>query len=421
MVIYRDKNIFTVSNIVSRAQPDSNILMNEFSNVNSGILAKPVVSTYSNTVTAQCASNAYSGAVYSPLNNFIFFIPQNQASSSAPSAPNPVWHYINCSTGAIAGYTATGTGIANGGYIGGALDPFNNRIYMAPSGTGTIAAGNWYYIDCTSLSAVSYAAPVITGTYSGAVYSPIQKRIYFVPRSISNQASWHYVNCVTGAVVAYTNNSGVTPVTDGYTGGVYSPELNRIYFIPRAQSDQTYWHYIDCNTGDVVAYLNNSGVTPVSGGYLGGVYSPLTKRIHFVPRAQGAVGTFHYIDSTNGSIGTYTNNSGVAITSTAPFSSGVYSPCDNRIYFIPYNTGPEANWYYLDCNTGNMVAYTYTVTAPVSTTSYFGGCFSTTQNRVYLAPASTQSSAEVIWHYIGLVGGNNVSAGIMAGPVFNKF
>ena len=130
-----------------------------------------------------------------------------------------------------------------------------------------------------------------TNPYQGGVYSPTQNRIYFVPGAQANQTNWHYIDCNTGLVVAYAH--GATAVASAYVGGVYSPVQNRIYLVPAAQANQTNWHYIDCATGTVTAYT--SGVTAVASGYLGGVYSPTQNRIYLVPFGQSQEANWHSI------------------------------------------------------------------------------------------------------------------------------
>ena len=54
---------------------------------------------------------------------------------------------------------------------------------------------------------------------------------------------------------------GVTAVNNAYAGACYSPAQNRIYFAPYSQGNQATWHYIDCNTGNVIPYT--TGVSPL--------------------------------------------------------------------------------------------------------------------------------------------------------------
>jgi hypothetical protein len=134
------------------------------------------------------------------------------------------------------------------------------------------------------------------------VYSPSNDRIYFVPANQADETgdNWHYIDCSTGSVVAYIHTLGSNrPVNNAYFGGVYSPSTNRIYFVPRNQADETgdNWHYIDCSTSSVVEYIHTLGTRPVNEAYGGGVYSPSDNRVYFVPYGQaGATGdNWHYI------------------------------------------------------------------------------------------------------------------------------
>ena len=129
--------------------------------------------------------------------------------------------------------------------------------------------------------------------YQGGVYSPTQNRIYLVPYTQADEATWHYVDCGTGAIVGYSH--GVTAVYSAYAGGVYSPTQNRIYLVPYNQAPEATWHYVDCGTGDIVGYFHS--VTAVSDAYIGGVYSPTQNRIYFVPAEQADQDTWHYLDN----------------------------------------------------------------------------------------------------------------------------
>ena len=85
---------------------------------------------------------------------------------------------------------------------------------------------------------------------------------------------------------------GATVAAVGYAGGVYSPTQNRIYFVPCAQVGESTWHYIDCNTGDVIAYSHN---VTAAGTYMGGIFSPVKNKTYFIPYGQAPETTWHYI------------------------------------------------------------------------------------------------------------------------------
>jgi hypothetical protein len=359
--------------------------------------------------------SAYNGSVYSPTQNRIYFVPSAQAEET-------YWHYIDCNTGAVVAYAnvhyGTSTGAAIGAYFGGVYSPTQNRIYFVP--VGQASSTYWHYIDCTTGEVVAYAhgATAVNNAYGGGVYSPTQNRIYFVPLGQASSTGWHYIDCTsTGSVITYQNNSGVSAVYQGYFGGVYSPTQNRIYFVPVGQASSTYWHYIDCtSTGQVVAYQNNSGVVAAAGAYFGGVYSPTQNRIYLVPYAQSYETSWHYIDCNTDEVIAYPNNSGVAPVNLA-YSGGVYSPTQNRIYLVPYAQSDETYWHYIDCtSTGSVVSYSHGITAVNNT--YIGGVYSPTQNRIYLVPYA--QSYETNWHYIQEFSKNRVSTQLMSTTLFNK-
>ena len=134
------------------------------------------------------------------------------------------------------------------------------------------------------ITAVNYA-------YTGGIYCPIKNRIYFTPEYQATQANWHYINCDTAVVTAYAH--GVTAVHRAYAGAAYSPTQKRIYLAPFFQSNQTNWHYIDCATGVVTAYAQ--GLTVGSDGYQSGVFSPNQNRIYLCPFAEADAVNWVYI------------------------------------------------------------------------------------------------------------------------------
>ena len=70
---------------------------------------------------------------------------------------------------------------------------------------------------------------------------------------------------------------------DAYSGGVFSPLQNRIYFVPLGQADEAgkNWHFLDCSSGNVVTYIHTLTPLPVQGAYSGGAFSPVQNRIYF--------------------------------------------------------------------------------------------------------------------------------------------
>ena len=393
--------------------------------------------------TAIVANSAYIGAVYSPTQNRIYFVPYSQGTAFIGPAPGNLtenWHYIDCNTGTVGTYLNPNISVSSA-YWGGVYSPTQNRIYFAPYNQGAAFPGNpntqfWQYIDCNTGVVGTYLNPnnAISGAYRGGVYSPTENRIYFVPAAQAapypanpNTQYWHYIDCNTGTVGTYLNPNN--SVSFGYRGGVYSPTQNRIYFVPGTQADRIYtvWHYIDCNTGLLGTYPNPGNC--VSGAYDGGVFSPLQNRIYFIPRSQAApypanpnTQYWHYIDcSATGStviIGTYLNPNNVV---DIGYSYGVYSPTENRVYFIPrsqaapYPANPNTQyWHYIDCNTGTVGTYLN----PNNSVNdgYIGAAYSPTENRIYFVPFAASST----WHYLDSQSNANVSKILMAGAEYNK-
>lgn len=217
--------------------------------------------TGSGTFTIQNTINAYQGAVYVDAlgYNSVFFIPYGQATQ-------PTWHYIN-SIGVIGSYLS-GYVIDNQAFWEGVYSPNQKRIYLVPYSISN--QPYWYYIDCSNIAGptvVRYATgltiPAQQYAYQGGVYSPLQDRIYFSPNTQATQTYWHYIDCKTGNVVSYTHT--VSPVSFAYNGGAYSPKQNRIFFSPQRQAPQSSWHYIQENFW----VMNSVGTI----GYSSGVHS----------------------------------------------------------------------------------------------------------------------------------------------------
>jgi hypothetical protein len=362
---------------------------------------------------ANVDDGAYSGGVYSPSQNRIYFVPRNQGQQAN-------CHYVDCDTGAIVPYT--GINAVSGAYIGGVYSPTQNRIYFVPSNQASVSL--WHYIDCDDGSVVAYNHMVsVVGQYSGGVYSPLQNRIYFVPRSQASETTWHYIDCSTTtagvvSVNSYTHGS-TTLVGSAYAGGSYSPVQNRIYFTPYNQSDQTTWHYIDCDTttagvATIVEYTHGTGIT-LNGAYNGSSYSPVQNRIYFTPFNISNTADWHYLDCYTEAVVAYTHGATGIINDA--YLESVYSPSQNRIYFSPYAQASETNWHYIDCDDGSVVSYT-----PGSTFEnrpYTGGSYSPTQNRIYLSPSRTQSSF-ASWHYLKPLTAANASISFSASTLIGN-
>ena len=368
------------------------------------------VNSYVNGTGAQ--NSAYAGGVYSPTQNRIYFVPFAQGNQAN-------WHYIDCVTGTIVPYAA-GVGAVANAYFGGAYCPTQNRVYFAPHTQGS---ADWHYIDCNTPtpSVITFTSPgglAATSAYTGAVYSPTQNRVYFMPANqcAAANTNWHYIDCSTTipTVVSYPNPGGLIALA--YAGGVYSPTQNRVYFVPNLQCDPIYtnWHYIDCSaTGSTVTL----GTYPNPGNaitYHYGAYSPTQNRIYFCPRTQSAPGVliWHYINCNTGAVETYPSPGN---TVTIAYRGAVYCPTQNRIYFCPRDqitlSGPL---HYIDCNTGLVGSYTNNAT--ILTDAFAGGVYSPTENRVYFVPYKQQSN----WFFLDMQSNANTSKIMMSAAEYNK-
>ena len=290
-----------------------------------------------------------------------------------------------------------GATVAATGYISSIYAPALNRIYLIPSGQTT--QSSWHYIDCNTGAVVAYThgATVVAGAYQGAAFCPSMNRIYMAPVNQADQATWHYIDACTGAVTAYAH--GATAVAVAYVGAAYSPVQDRIYFAPFFQANQANWHYVNCATGAVVAFAH--GATAVSGAYIGACYSPNEDRLYFVPFGQADEANWHYVDCSDGSIVAYAH--GVTAVDSA-YAGAVYSPTQDRIYFVPYTQAPETNWHYIDCSDGTVHAYAHGAT--VQSLGYQGGTYSPANDRIYFAPFGQADQAT--WHYIDCSDGSVV-------------
>ena len=364
---------------------------------------------------ATVVATAYVGATFSPTQNRIYFSPYSQSTAV-------VWHYIDCTVSSvlITPYTHGATTVSIG-YIGGTYFPKYNRIYLNPYGQAT--SGGWHYIDCSVSSVLVsaygswYYPSDILSAYVGGAFHPGIGRLYFIPAAGQAQAYYSIID-QTGAA------NGVASATVAVIsrGGCYSPTLDRLYFVPYTGATSVVWQYVD-NTGAIISYSHCISLLAAlwpGGAYEGGVFSPLQNRIYFIPYGIGSFAAWHYIDCINGSVVAYTHGATAVVNA---YRGGVYCPTENRIYMVPNAQSTATLWHYINCDTGSVVAYTHGATVVV--TAYAGGCYCPSQNRTYFAPAS-QATATV-WHYIdhgeSMSGINGVypSKWVMSAALFNKY
>ena len=83
--------------------------------------------------------------------------------------------------------------------------------------------------------------------------------------------------------------------------------------ISGAQYDETTWHYVDCNTGSIVAYVHGA---IIEGGYGGGCYNVNQNRIYLTPGGAAAKPIWHYIQELGGTKGLCPHMFGSSILSS---------------------------------------------------------------------------------------------------------
>ena len=108
-------------------------------------------------------------------------------------------------------------------------------------------------------------------------------------------------------------------------------------------------HVENRNTGfGVCAYKHGFGTTLSSIDSLGGVYTPTQNRIYFVPTFRSNLSTWLYMDCNTGLMVEYAHGQPTLLQYA--YEGGVYSPLQDRIYFCPYKQ--ITTWHYVDCKTG---------------------------------------------------------------------
>lgn len=386
-----------------------------------GPISQPIISGYINQISGQSAnsnmyvcnpdldtpsiSNAYDGgAIYSPIDNNVYFIPTSYATYDT-------WHYYNCDNSQVGYYpNQYSAEITSDGFVGGCYVPSLNRIYMAP---GDTTQSTWYYIDCYNPSVESYVpTPGAAGSLLGSVYSPVQNRVYFIQGQYDT-LTWTYLDCATetttnfaGAPLSELASTGTFGIN--YYGGVYSPGQNRIYPVPVDQANMPSWHYIDCNTGNVVSYSNPAPIQ--DNAYAGGAYSATQNRIYFAPLDyQTAVATWQYIDCNTGNVVNYTATA--AGSDFASCAGAVFNPNLNRIYFLPDGTDYYTTWGYIDCTDGSFNTFVSKIDTGITIGLF--GCFIPTLNRIILPP-------ETDWLYLQDLSNGTPEVALMSNAIYNK-
>jgi hypothetical protein len=261
--------------------------------------------------------------------------------------------------------------------------PINDRIYLFwyyVSG----ATGAGYFIDCHTRKVESYvveAGDMAIG-YLGCAYFPGTSIIAMVPggEGVATESNTNYLDVSDNTL--HSMGGTFTMVQYPYAGGVYSPTQERLYCVPYGQADESNWHYIDSGGKSITAYAH--GLTTFAcqnNAYYGGVYSPTQNRIYFVPYGQSDETFWHFIDCDDGTVYAYYHGATVVANG---YRGGAYSPTQNRIYFAPYGQSNAISelWHYIDCDDGTVGTYA----APDLHQKYTGAVYSPVSNKIFFIP-----------------------------------
>jgi hypothetical protein len=247
--------------------------------------------------------------------------------------------------------------------------------------------------------------------YVGSIYDPVNHRTWFLPYNQTSSPIWHYLDGRTGKVVAYAHGKGgELTQAQAYLGGVYDPVLQRIYLVPTVvRVYEPLWHYIDCETAEVVSYFHGRHSSEfIEGGYVGGVYDPLRQRIVLIPA--GSSSQWHYIDCQTGDVQVYTHGHDSDFNGLC-YYGGVYDPVNSRVYFV-LRCNPESSsrWHDSDCLTGLIEGYSSNLSS-IST----GGSFDPLNHRIYF-----MSQRDTSWASLQLFSSGHVSRQFGASVFFNQ-
>ena len=138
-------------------------------------------------------------------------------------------------------------------------------------------------------------------------------------------------------VIANPHISNVEPFPGPYESGCVSIPESMLYLYPAGiQVSEPIWHRIKYDNDTIEEYVHGNDDEIV--GYKGGCLSPDTQRSYLLPTQLQIDTTFsHYIDHTsNGELVKYN------IPPHTPGDIGIYSPKENRVYFLPRLITPDS-------------------------------------------------------------------------------
>jgi len=375
--------------------------------IDSPQLLPPSISDYISD-SFSLAAGAYRGAIYSPNQDRVYFVPYGQSGQ-------PTWHYYDCRDGKIHSYAHGATVVANA-YDGGVYDAVNDRIIFCPS--SQLSQANWHYIDCSTGLIVPYVhgGSITITAYSKGCISPKNRRLYFAPRGLGSEGNWNYLNLDTMTLSSYANTVSGELGSGAYSGAVYSPNEDRIYFIPLYQWIKNKFHYIDCATGGIVSY-NNTLTGMTSGDSGAACFVPTEEKIAIVLSSTSK--NFGVFISLSGGVPVLSkfSHGGISGNNTS-YVSAAYSPVSNRIYLAPEtNTNSSDFLEYIDCS--NFLAVPYNAGSRLAKVSgYSGACYAPKTGEVIFSPV-TSTPSTLLQRVMEPKDSKEISP-IMSNCIFNK-
>ena len=351
----------------------------------------PVVVPYSHKL--QLKETVYYGGVVCPEIHRTYFVPFESALQKS-------WQFLDHSSGQICSYAVDAVVREKNAYCGGVYCLGNSRVFFAPFAQGESLL--WHVLDTKLNKILAYSSTssqkiVHKYAYRGGVFAPKQNRIYLVPFQQTCESYWHYIqNELMPKVVAYSAQTLITPVNYAYHGGVYVRRSDRIVLFPNKQLAD-YWHYIDCasasvNTFQPSKFLESDDQKVVPEGYFGGCYHENLDRIYFAPHLQASKPFWHYLCCKTWNLIPYKS----IPAKEGSYAGAVFSSNSNRIYFVPYLQQPV--WHYVDCSAGIVSQYSSSAAVGLGERAYVDGVFCAEKKRIYFIPF--HQSEQSHWHYI---------------------
>lgn len=190
--------------------------------------------------------------------------------------------------------------------------------------------------DCTptiSIEDIPITTPISGDGYSGVVYVPHQNIIYFIPRYQYNISKWHYFNVTENKMYEYTPHKTFDTAYYDYYGAIYDYKYQRIIMLPCVD----YQDSIFIDVSNYPPRVKKNVTNALSGGYkFKGVADIYNNKIYTCPYATSS----SYVDIINTSNSDTIAYDSISITNETP----IYHPSyllsstlireNNHVYYL---------------------------------------------------------------------------------------